>query len=100
MPCVRGEGCGGWWALCTEFVLVVIVSPGGIPVGRASDTGVGPDVVDTLLSALLLPLLVLLMLLLLLLLLVLLALDVLFPAFAAISSFNRLVMCDFICFRR
>lgn len=86
-----------------EFVLVVIVNPGGIPAGRDRGTGTVPDVVETLLSEwlllfgiLLVPLLVEMLLLLLL------RLDGLVdpPPLAAISSFNRLVIWDFMCFRR
>lgn len=83
-----------------EFVLVVIVNPGGMPAGRDSETGTVPDVVETLLSefgVLLVPLLVGLLLLLLL------RFGELVdppPLLAAISSFSRLVMWDFMCFRR
>lgn len=81
-----------------EFVLVVIVNPGGIPAGSDRGTCTGPDVVvDTLLSEWLLfelggPLLLGELLLLLF------RFDELLepppppPLVAAISSFNRLVM--------
>lgn len=76
---------------------MVMVNPGGMPAG--SDSGIcrGPDVVETLLSEwLLLPLLVGEVLLLVC------RFDecIELPPLAAISSFNRLVMWDFICFRR
>lgn len=86
-----------------EFVLVVIVNPGGMPAGRDSETGTVPDVVETLLSEWLLLfglLLVPLLVWLLLLLLVRFGELVDPPLLAAISSFNRLVMWDFMCFRR